>query len=66
LVTIHNGINELTFLPKELARRELSLPLNNLVVGTIANFYPTKGLPYLIEAAGLVIKKLPETIFYLI
>lgn len=33
------------------------------VVGTIANFYKTKGLEYLIEAAAKVVAKNPDTIF---
>lgn len=55
---IHNGIDpyKLSLLPKEQARREL---LNGSVedyakkkiIGTIANFYPAKGLTYLIDAA---------------
>lgn len=38
------------------------------IVGTIANFFPEKGLPYLIEAADILInkKRLPNLIFAVI
>ncbi|MBI2625235.1 MAG: glycosyltransferase family 4 protein [Candidatus Nealsonbacteria bacterium] len=51
LVKIYNGIdaNKLEFLPKEEARSRLSLNWG-IVVGTVANFYKTKGLEYLIKA----------------
>ncbi len=56
---IHNGIdvNEIHFLPREEARKKLFELAkgrereSDIVVGTIANLYPTKGLPYLVEAA---------------
>ncbi|MFA4872173.1 MAG: glycosyltransferase family 4 protein [Patescibacteria group bacterium] len=63
LITIHNGIDakETDFLPKDVARQELlslvpNLPPNfQYVVGTVANFYKTKGLEYFIEAIYLLI-----------
>lgn len=37
------------------------------IVGTIANFYPDKGLPYFIEAASLSLKQIgPKSIFVVI
>ena len=59
---IHNGIEvyKLDFLQKEEARARLIEKVEKLsginvnaknIVGTIANFYPTKGLEYLIGAA---------------
>ena len=74
-VTIHNGIDAeaMEFLPKDEARRELiknpwdphapsGLGMTT-VIGTIANFYPTKGLEYLIEAVRLLVTdyQLPVT-----
>ena len=63
VVLIHNGIDpyKLDFLEKDEAKIKLyeKLPSNQkrgnffregLIIGTIANFYPTKGLQYLIEA----------------
>lgn len=62
LALIHNGIEvyKLDFLQKEEARLKLSEKATKYsgikteaksIVGTIANFYPTKGLEYLIGAA---------------
>ena len=65
-VTIHNGIDQLHFLDKPTARQQLSLPLDKIVIGTVANFYPTKGLTYLIDAAKIVTTKNPNIIFRLI
>ncbi len=60
LRVIHNGIdhNQIN-LSKEEARRELlktcnRQPTTDNLVGAIANFYPTKGLAYLIEAFAQV------------
>ncbi len=35
----------------------------NIIIGTIANFYPTKGLIYLIEAANILKLKIPNSRF---
>ena len=61
-VKIYNGLNDEApcFLTKETARKILPAEFqkNNLpIIGTIANFYPTKGLQYLIEAARLLKEK---------
>jgi glycosyltransferase involved in cell wall biosynthesis len=63
IVKIYNGIdvNELKFLPKEEAREILlskipnsKLRIANFIIGCVANFYKTKGLPYLIKAAKII------------
>ncbi|KKS26440.1 MAG: Glycosyl transferase group 1 [Parcubacteria group bacterium GW2011_GWA2_42_11] len=60
LVVIHNGIdlNNLSFLPREEAKTKLTngqwLMANGALLGTIANFYPEKGLIYLIEAVNIL------------
>lgn len=54
LIIIHNGINEINFLPRQEAREKLNLPDSGFIVGSIGNLYKTKGFEYLIEA----IKKL--------
>ncbi|MDP4001713.1 MAG: glycosyltransferase family 4 protein [bacterium] len=53
IVLIHNGLDpyKLDLLERDEARSQLGLPPSKKVIGTIANFYPTKGLEYLIEAA---------------
>lgn len=70
---IHNGIDpyKLDFLEKDEAKIRLyeKLPANqkqvnflssNLLIGTIANFYPTKGLEYLLEAIKILETYNPE------
>ncbi len=57
LVSIHNGIDiqHLHFLDKEEARKIISpKTFEGLWLGVIANFYPTKGLAYLIEALRIL------------
>lgn len=52
VVKIYNGIdpNSLDFFSRQQARSSLKLSFNKTVVGTVANFYKTKGLEYLIGA----------------
>jgi len=54
LVAIHNGLDSdsINFLNKDEARKKLNLPTDKIIVGTIANFYKTKGLEYFIKAIG--------------
>ncbi|MFA5022557.1 MAG: glycosyltransferase family 4 protein [Patescibacteria group bacterium] len=66
LITINNGIDEINFLDKKIAQEKLNLPQNKIIIGTIANFYLTKGLNYLIAAAQIVVQKNPDIIFQLI
>ncbi len=63
---IYNGVEKIDYLPRDQARNELKLPTDSLIIGNIANFYPTKGLPYLVKAAGIVCQKIPNAIFVLI
>lgn len=63
LVAIHNGIGSENFPtgnnkpPKKDAK---------FILTTIANFYPTKGLPYLIEAADILSRKFDNLEFWII
>ncbi len=66
LITINNGVEPINFLGKSVARQKINLPPDKIIVGTIANFYLTKGLTYLITAAKEVTKILPNLIFLLI
>lgn len=50
--TIHNGIGQINFLPRDDAKKQLSLPTYKFIFGTIANFYKTKGLDILIDAVS--------------
>lgn len=65
LELVHNGIDALKieFLPKDEARLKLFKNLSrnygkifqaDFIIGTIANFYPTKGLEYLIDAVKIL------------
>ena len=65
-VTIHIGIKQIDYLEKKEAREKLQLPLDKKIIGTIANFYPTKGLPFFIAAAALLIKQDPTLLFAMI
>jgi len=55
---IYNGIDadRINFLDPKTARQELigELPTNQVLIGAIANFFPNKGLKYLIEAAKIL------------
>jgi glycosyltransferase involved in cell wall biosynthesis len=55
IIIIYNGIDadKLELLSREEARNLLNISAG-FVVGTIANFYPVKGLEYLIKAADLI------------
>ena len=71
-VTIHNGIEPIDFVSKEKAREFLSHgdkgqgARDRVIIGTIANFYPTKGLLYLIQSAKKIVEKFPDTLFVII
>ena len=75
IVKIYNGINpqNLDFLSKEEGHQKIlelipsssHLKSEAYLVGTVANFYKTKGLKYLIEAASLL-KNRAETVFIVI
>lgn len=62
LITIHNGIDAdaTSFKTKQEAQSLLNIDPSWYVFGTIANFYPTKGLRYFIEACALL-KPSPAT-----
>lgn len=48
---------------RSIARRKLGIPDEALVVGTVANLAPQKGLEYFLEAAQQVHVRLPEVCF---
>lgn len=56
LVLIHNGVDTYKIEPmnRNEAINKLKLPDNKIVVGTIANYYPAKGLLDLVEAASFL------------
>jgi glycosyltransferase involved in cell wall biosynthesis len=54
ITTIHNGIRQIEFFDKQQARAALKLSDDKFTVGALANFYKTKGLDILIDAAGML------------
>ena len=77
LVLIHNGIdlNKLNFLSKQEARIKIFEKVSKhygkifqtkKIIGTIANFYPTKGLKYLIQSAKRIIEKSAQPIAFIL
>ena len=52
LVTIHNGLDSgaTNFLSSKESKSKLNLPSDKIIIGTIANFYETKGLEYFIHS----------------
>jgi len=70
LVSIHNGLEDIAdqFQPKAGAVSELFgdfLPTGK-IVGTVANFYATKGLEYLIDAADILINREKQNLIFAI
>ncbi|TSA45461.1 glycosyltransferase family 1 protein [bacterium] len=68
LITIHNGVDwdKIEYLPQNRARAALQLEPDKFIIGTVANFYRTKGLPYLISAARELVTDYPETQFFIV
>ena len=68
LVVVRNGLDweNISFLEKEKAREELALPKEAQIIGCIANFYPEKGLEYLVEAANILKQENKNLIFAVI
>lgn len=50
--TIHNGIEQINFLDKNPAKKFLNINSGKIIIGSIANFYKTKGLDVFIEAVN--------------
>lgn len=57
---VYNGIAPINFLSSGEARLKLNLTADKIIIGTVANFYKTKGLDILIEAVSLLPADLVE------
>ncbi len=68
LVKIYNGIDlsSLTFLSREEARKKFGFEQTTKIIGTVANFYKTKGLKYFIKAATNMSEVEPYSIKFVI
>lgn len=68
-ITIHNGLNleKINFLSQQTARNFFyeyyNLPKADIWIGSIANYYATKGLDCLIRSAKSLVEKNPNIIF---
>ena len=63
LVVIHNGLKINTFakdFTSVIKKNNLGLSNNSKIIGTVANFYPIKGLQFFIKAAEQVKRTFPE------
>jgi len=58
-VTIHNGVDMLRFSPggSRGMREVVGAGAGDVVIGTVARLVPVKGLEYLLQAAGILLKK---------
>lgn len=66
---VYNGIDSSIFLieaDRSHLKKEMGLDPNSAIVGCFAHLWPIKGHKYLIEAAVIVLKKIPETQFLLV
>ena len=52
IATIHNGIPQIQFYDKAEAQKALGLSGEKIIIGSVANFYKTKGLDILINAVA--------------
>lgn len=57
---IYNGLSPINFYPPAEARQKLNLDSEKIIIGTVANFYKTKGLDVLIKAIGLLPASIQE------
>lgn len=70
LILIYNGVDpfpfESTISTRAEMRRELEINFHERVIIVVANLIPYKGHADLLEAASMVLKQIPETIFLLV
>src|SRR5207245_9057996 len=68
--TIHSGIDLAYFrsvrVDPTVKRKELGLPPEGPIVGTVGRLVPIKGLEWLLKAAPLVLAEFPDACFVII
>ncbi len=67
-LTIYNGIDQKRFESGDglKIRREFNIPDEASVIGTVANFAPEKGYPYLLEMTSQVLEAYPQAWFLIV
>ncbi len=58
-----NKLRKLPFNEKQNLKKELRIPENSLIIGTVGRLEPVKGPEFLIKAAGNIISKYPDAFF---
>jgi len=58
-----NKFKDLLLNEKQNLKKELGIPENSLIVGTLGRLVPVKGPEFLVEAAKHIISKYPDTFF---
>jgi L-malate glycosyltransferase len=68
VVTVHEGVDvdRVAAVEPLDVREEYWFPPHSLIVGNIAALVPHKGQRYLVEAAAIVVRELPETRFLIL
>jgi len=69
LITIHNGIDDVCSVTEKRSsdlKKELGLPINHSIIGTIAHLEEHKGLKYLLESASLLLASRRDISFLLV
>ena len=69
LITIHNGIDSVCSVDEKDTsglKKELGIPINYSVMGTIAQFSEKKGLGYLIKSASILLEHRKDINFLLV
>jgi len=63
---VYNPINVNSYANGKSIRRELGVPENDFIIGTVAQIRKGKGIDIIIETAGKVIKEMPDTWFLIV
>lgn len=66
-ITIHSGVDLDRFMNLNInikkKKKELNIPKDYCVIGTVGRLVPIKGHKYLVSAAEMIIKEFPKTVF---
>jgi len=69
-ITIHSGVDLDRFMNLNIdikkKKKELNIPQDFYVIGTVGRLVPIKGHKYLVSAAEMIIKEFPKTVFVIV